>query len=261
LAFLLSISAKLIWILLFRDPAAFLWFKRPARGYQGIVYGTVVLTTIPNILVHVWALLISLENKWNSITPVGVEMAVFATVSLIPPTGFAWWMAWKFLLGAEDGEEDFQPTVKSFGAERQTVSSSDAVHNCNTFVFTDVADGFLNRAYEAQRLIPRTTTPSSITYSAEAGAISPTREERALVEEPRGLDQTPLNGQSNAPRPPRCQTIARFEYMSQSHSGFLSWFSYPIFRLILLVITTIFLIAVLVLVYEDSHYRFRTPQP
>jgi hypothetical protein len=250
-ALLLSIATKLIWICLFRDPAAFLWFRRPTRRYQWAVCATAALTTIPNILVHVWALLSSLGNKYNKYSLMGVWLAITTLVPMVPISALVWWMAWKFLLGDDDNEEDFQPTIKTFEEESRRFPFA--------LPSPEVTDGFLHRAYEAQRSI--SPTPSPVAPSIQAATVFSTGEEGASVgESQRSGQQGQVNRQSNAAEHARCQTIARFEYMPQSHSGFISWFSYPIIAVQLIVASTVHSVAVLVLLYEDSQYRFRNPQ-
>ncbi|KAI1815399.1 hypothetical protein GGS20DRAFT_543575 [Poronia punctata] len=184
---------------------------------------------------------------------------------MVPISALVWWMAWKFLFGDDDDDddddddEDFQPTIKSFGeGRRQRVGYYDQVDHGDT---REVTDGFLQRAYEAQRSIPLVPVPSPIIRPTQAVTMLPAGEERALAGERQRSDQQPLNRQqSDVPEHPQCQTIARFEYMSQSHYGFISWFSYPMIILILMITATIHSMAVLVLRYEDGQYRFRNPQ-
>ena len=121
LALSLSVAARFSWIFLFRDPSTFLQFKRPGRAYRWMVCGTVALTTLPNTLVHIWALRMALRN--DTIILSGIVAAVIAIIFLIPLIGLVWWMAWRFLLGLDESDEDFEPTVKNnvaaFEDERQ----------------------------------------------------------------------------------------------------------------------------------------------
>ena len=87
LAFSLSVAARFTWLFLFRDPAAFLQFKRPGRAYRWMVCGTVALTTLPNSLVHFWVLKVALNN--DTIVLSGVVTATLAIVFLVPLMGLA----------------------------------------------------------------------------------------------------------------------------------------------------------------------------
>ena len=52
LAFVFTMTARFIWLFLFRDPGTFLHLMRPGKAYRAAVLGTVVLTTLPNVAVH-----------------------------------------------------------------------------------------------------------------------------------------------------------------------------------------------------------------
>jgi hypothetical protein len=223
LAFSLSLAARFTWLFLFRDPAAFLTFKRPGRAYRWIVCGTVALTTLPNGLVHVWALKMALKN--DTMVAAGVVQATLAIIFLVPLMGLVWWMAWRFLLGLDESDEEFAPIVKnSMVASRgdwQHLAPAVEPYTDNVSIRwtrTVVENGYLSQAYEEQRLRAQEPPPDNST-----GHVDTPQPEEVQDEEMEELEQ-PLNEAPNATSttdaasPLRCQTIARFEYMSQIHS-------------------------------------------
>lgn len=267
LAFSLSVAARFSWIFLFRDPAAFLRFKRPGRAYRWMVCGTVVLTTLPNSLVHVWALKMALKN--DTIVLSGVVPAISAIIFLVPLTGLVWWMAWRFLLGLGESDEELEPIVKNSmavtGGERQYLAPAVEPYTDNVSIpstRTVVANGYLCQAYEEQRLRAQEPPPDR----NSAGYVETPQLEEAQNEEVEELEQ-PLNEAPNATstidiaNPPRCQTISRFEYVPQSHRGPHSWFSYPIIPLVLSICATMLLIGLPIWIHEDRQYKLRDPSP
>jgi hypothetical protein len=261
LSFSLSVAARFTWVFLFRDPAAFLQFKRPGRAYRWMVCGTVALTTLPNSLVHVWALKMALEK--DTIVLSGVVAATLAIVFLVPLMGLVWWMAWRFLLGLDESDEEFKPIVKNnmvvTGGERQQLALAVEPYTDNVSIpstRTVVANGYLSQAYEEQKLITQEPPPDR----SSAGPVeTPQLEEVEELEQP--LNEANATSITDVPNPPRCQTVARFEYLSQSHSGPHSWFSYPLIPLILSTYATILLIGLPIWIYEDRQYKLRAPSP
>jgi hypothetical protein len=231
-----------------------------------MVCGTVALTTVPNSLVHVWALKMALKN--DTIVLSGVVTATLAIVFLVPLMGLVWWMAWRFLLGLDESDEEFEPIVKNSmvvtGGERQQLASAVELYTDNVSIpstRTVVANGYLSQAYEEQRLISQGLSP----YQSSAGPVETPQLEEVHGEEVEELEQ-PLNeanatSTADVANPPRCQTIARFEYVSQSHSGPHSWFSYPLIPLILSTYATILLIGLPIWIHEDRQYKLRAPSP
>ncbi|KAG4433304.1 hypothetical protein IFR05_011224 [Cadophora sp. M221] len=259
LAFSLSAAARFTWLFLFRNPAAFLHFRRPSRAYQWAVCGTVAATTLPNGVVHVLALKAALKN--DTIVLSGVWSAILAIVFLVPLAGLVWWMAWRFLLEAKESDEEFEPTVK------QTVTVTNYIIEPYTdhapLPLSDVVgpQGYLSRAYDEQRLAEQELRPEQI-YTIPEETSPP---EEVLVEAVEGLEQ-PLSVENAATiadvvNPPRCPTRARFEHMSESHSGPHSWFSFPIFPIVLSTYATVLLIGLPIWIHEDREYKLRNPSP
>lgn len=184
LAFVLSVAARIIWLFLFRDPAAFLKFKRPRRAYRWMVWGTVVLTTLPNSLVHVWALRMALKKA--SLVRSGVMQATSAIVLWVPLMGLMWWMAWKFLLGVDDSDKEFKPIFKNSmvvtGGQRQDFAPALEPYTDDLSIpFTRrvVTNGYLAQVYEEQRL----TTQESPSDQNSAGSVETRRLEEVHREE------------------------------------------------------------------------------
>ena len=267
LAFVLSVAARIIWLFLFRDPAVFLKFKRPGGAYRWMVWGTVVLTTLPNSLVHVWALRMAFKKA--SLLRLGVVQATSAIVLWVPQIGLVWWMAWKFLLGIDESDEEFEPIFKNSmvvtGGQRQDFAPALEPYTDDLSIpFTRrvVTNGYLAQVYEEQRL----TTQESPSDQNSARSVETQRLEEVHREEVEEREQVPndapnATATTDVANAPRCQTIARFEYMSQSHSAPNSWFSIRIIPLILSTYATVHLIVLPIFIHEDRQYNLRAPSP
>jgi len=272
LSVLLGFAARFSWVFLFRDPTTFLRFKRPAREYRWMVCATLVLTTVPNGLVHIWALKAALNN--DTIVLAGVLTSILAIVFLIPLVGLVYWMAWRFLLDFSEKDEDFEPTAKpilvSTGTERQQFFHgvepyTDDISTPSTRTADPIR--YLSKAYEEQRRdVPRLITAASqsayqnSTRPAAMNRLDNTQIEGSEEVEPPS-DSLNSHSASDIVAPPRCQTIARFDYMPQSNSGPHAWFSNPLMALILAAYATILLVGLPIWIHEDREYKLRSPSP
>ncbi|KAL2066077.1 hypothetical protein VTL71DRAFT_2148 [Oculimacula yallundae] len=251
ISFLLSGGARFTWLFLFRDPAAFLDFKRPGRSYRWVVCGTVALTTLPNGVVHIWAIWMALKN--DGIVLAGIWTAILAMIFLVPLAGLVWWMAWRFLLGVEESDEDFEPTVKRGVA---VIEHLEPYSDYASAPFTSARNhrGYLSLAYDEQRLDDQEPNQEpDVTVSPE----QPHNEESESLE----IMTSEQNDDNPAetPQPLRCPTLARFEHMSESHAGPHSWFSYPIFSLVISGYAAILLIGLPIWIHQDREYKLREP--
>lgn len=232
-----------------------------------MVCATVILTTLPNSLVHIWALQMALEN--DLIVLAGVVQAILAIVFWIPVVGLVWCMAWRFLLGLGESDEEFEPIVKPSmavtGGERQHLAPASESYADDVSIpstGTMVVNGYISQAYEEQRLRAQEPSPDR----SSAGYIETSQLEEAQNEEFEELERS-LNEAPNAipptdvANPPRCQTISRFEYVPQSHRGPHSWLSYPIIPLIVSIYATVLLIGLPIWIHEDRQYKLRAPSP
>ena len=242
LAFILSVAARITWLFLFRDPGGFLGFRRPTKRYTWAVAGTLILTTLPNAVIHVWALKMALKN--DTIVYSGIISAVLAIVFLIPPTTLAWWMAWRFMLGFDESNEDFEPVIrKDFTAEyRDNPSTPHVREGC-------LAEAFRSQPFES----PRLTSDADSAGSAHSVEALPQQNLGRLQGEQQDVQELDTS------HPRRCPTKARFEYMSQRHFGLHSWLTYPIVPLIVSISGTVALISLPILIHEDRAYQLRTP--
>lgn len=59
--------------------------------------------------------------------------------------------------------------------------------------------------------------------------------------------------------PLHCRTIARFDYMCQSHVGLHSWLMYPLVSWFLAAYSTVILVMVLKFSYEDKYSKLSAP--
>jgi len=116
LAFVLCIVARSTCFFLFRDPTTFLGCERPGRKYVWLVSVTVILITLPNCLVHIWALQAAFENDFLVLA--GILSAIWACVTIVPLNCLVWWMVWKYLLTSNESRSEFEPTVKGSHVSR-----------------------------------------------------------------------------------------------------------------------------------------------
>jgi hypothetical protein len=257
LVFLSTMAARFIWLFLFRDPGAFWHFTRPGRAYKTSVLCAVVLTTLPNVILHFWSLRAAFEKE--TVVFAGIVSAMLAVIMWVPIVGFVWWMAWMFLLDSNESSEDFEPTVQ----KALTVS----VVQGPSLPYTNYApelsapsatpDESLSRAYEEQ--IFRTREAHITQYVVEPTRLPRTDDGIQLAEGSESTEETSSTSSPSASL--RCQTTARFEYLSQSHSGPHSWITFPVVPLVLTTFATILVILLPVWIYEDRHYEYRSPSP
>ena len=254
LAFCLSVGARVTWLFLFRDPAEFLHFKRPGRAYRLAVCGAVVLTTLPNGVVHIWALKMALKN--DSLVASGRWPAIVAIIFLVPLAGLVSWMAWRFLLGLEENNEEFEPTIKARSSFTMFADNPSSLR-----ARTAAADGYLSKAYEEQKLRELEVPPAHSSTQDEATTVSVEVQPDAAVNTEQPLIETNMDVFSNDTKPLRCQTIARFEHRSESHAGPHSWFSFPIYSAILSGYACVLLIGLPIWIREDRKYKLTDPSP
>lgn len=254
LALCLSVGARVTWLFLFRDPAEFLHFKRPGRGYRLAVCGTVILTTLPNGVVHVWALKTALQN--DILVASGRWPAVVAIVFLVPLAGLVSWMAWRFLLKLEENNEEFEPTRKT-----RSPFTTYADNPSSLPARTAATDGYLSKAYEEQNLRELEVSTAHSSAQDEATTVLAEVQPDAAVNPEEPLIETNVDVVSNNTKPLCCQTIARFEHRSESHAGPHSWFSFPMFPAILSGYACVLLIGLPIWIHEDRRYELRDPSP
>ena len=217
------------------------------------------MTTVPNGVVHVWALKAALKN--DTIVHAGVWSAILAIVFFVPLVGLVWWMAWRFLLEAKESDEDFEPTVKQGVAVTNFLIEPYTDHAPVTLGGAVSPQGYLSQAYNEQRLAERELHPEQISTRPDETSSPEEVQADAVESLEQSLNVDNAATDTDAVSPPRCQTMARFEHMSESHSGPHSWFSYPILPLILSTYATILLIGLPIWIHEDREYKLRDPSP
>jgi hypothetical protein len=268
LAFSLSFAARITWVFLFRDPAVFLRFKRPGRGYKWMVCATLVLTTVPNSLIHIWALKMALKN--DTIVLTGIMTSILAMVFLVLPVGLVVWMAWRFLLDFAEKDEDFEPTVNArmvaIEGERQQLAHAIELYTDDISLpstRTMVSTGYLSQAYEEQRHEQHSfiTSEPQPPFQGSSGVLVTTVREEIYDGEDEELNTVTSTSTTDVANPSRCQTTARFDYLQQSNSGPHSWFLYPLIPLILSSYATILLFGLPLWIREDRQYKLRTSSP
>ena len=206
----------------------------------------------------------------DSIVFAGVISATLAIIFLVPLVGLVWWMAWRFLLGQDESNEEFEPTcMKSLavsGRRRQQAPLpavelyTDNVSDSSTPEGV-VPKGYLSQAYEEQMGLAQEPSFQTPARPVEISSMEELHDEAmGELEQPSNEVDTPAST-TDASTPLRCQTTARFEYMSQSYTGPHSWVSYPLVPLILSACATIFLLGLPVLIHEDRQYKLRAPSP
>ncbi|PVH83488.1 hypothetical protein DL98DRAFT_107539 [Cadophora sp. DSE1049] len=191
--------------------------------------------------------------KNDTVVLSGVWAGTLAIILLVPLAGLVSWMAWRFLLGLEESDEEFEPTVK------YCLSITPYTDNPSPFsARTEVSPGYLSQAYEEQKL--REHEVPSVQSVARPEEL-PTVEEAQIDAVQETLVEANADVPHDVAKPLRCQTIARFEHMAESHSGPHSWFSFPIIPLILSAYAALLLIGITIWIYEDRQYKLRDPSP
>lgn len=253
-SFVLSIGARFTWVFLFREPDQFAGFKRPRKGYRYAVIATAAATTLPNAVLHVWAL----KMAWIAAADVfaGVTNAVIAIIFWIILIGVVWWMALTLLLSGEDG--DFEPVVR-LKRRNSTILNIEPYTDDPTMpggrLNIIVENGYLATAFEEQRECLTAARRSPLNGTSEGTQnVQPRNENISTSGDP---NQLLANHEITAPL--RCQTIARYEYMPLN-VGPHSWGSFPLIPLVLISYATGMLIVQLLLLREDRRLaKFRTP--
>ena len=178
-------------------------------------------------------------------------------------------MAWKFLLGVDESDEEFEPTFKNSmvvtGEQSQDLAPALELYTNDLpipFTRRVVMNGYLAQAYEEQRFTTQESpSDQNTTESVESQRLEEVHREEVEEREQVLNDAPDATSTTDVANPPRCQTKARFEYMWQSHSGPHSWLSSRIIPLILSSYATVLLIVLLILVHEDRKYDLRAPSP
>ncbi|KAH7417860.1 hypothetical protein BKA64DRAFT_700412 [Cadophora sp. MPI-SDFR-AT-0126] len=192
--------------------------------------------------------------KNDAIVLSGVWAATLAVLFLVPLAGLVSWMAWRFLLGLEESDEEFEPTVKH-GLSITPYTDNPSLSSTRT----EVLPAYLCQAYEEQKLREHEILSfEGIANPEEIPALEGELQIDAIQET---LSEANTNLPDEVAGPLRCQTIARFEHMSESHCGPHSWFSFPIIPIILSSYATLLLIGLTIWVHEDREYKLRDPSP
>jgi hypothetical protein len=251
----MSCAARLAWTFLFREPDRFLGARRPSAGYQLLVVGTVEMTTLPNLVLHVWALSrarVAVRSVYAGV--VNAAVALFFWIALVV---LVHRMAWVFLL--KDDGADFEPSLArtvggSLTATAAIPYSDEPLYGHGT---SNTPSGYLSAAFAKQRDDLETTATMTISERLSESARVPVSSGDTMQTDERSQNEQDIQypGQSV-----RCKTIARFEYMTQAHTGAHSWWSYPIIPVALSSYVTIILIMLLILIHDDRKLP-RDPSP
>jgi hypothetical protein len=251
----MSWAARLAWTFLFREPDRFLGARRPSARYKLLVVGTVEMTTLPNLVLHVWAL--SRARAAVRGVYAGVANAAAALFFWITLLVLVHRMAWVFLL--KDDGADFEPSLaRTVGGSLSAIAavpySDEPLYGHRT---SNTPSGYLSAAYAKQRDDLETRATMTIREMPSENARVPvsTGDTMQTDEGSQNEQNDPYSGQLV-----RCKTIARFEYMTQAHTGAHSWWSYPIFPVAFSSYATIILIMLLTLIQDDRKLP-RDPSP
>ncbi|CAO2649626.1 Nn.00g070110.m01.CDS01 [Neocucurbitaria sp. VM-36] len=243
-AFVLSFAARFCWVFLFRESGTYLGLRRPSWTYKTAVVSTAILTTLPTWYVHIWAL--KEAQRIPSIVNAGLVSAIIAIVLLVPLTALLWWMTWRFSLRTDDEDANFEPTVAK--NRLRGIETREGAGTSQSAPYTDepqqstlneaTTSGTLAKAYEEQRRLC-TPIPEDQQTAGNDSSVN------QAVEQIEGQEAVVMSDISaNATEEPnriewiRCPTTARYDYMSENHSGGHSWFFQPFIPLILTVYAT-----------------------
>lgn len=108
LVVLLSVSSRVIWQYLFRDPYQFLHFRRPSRAYRGAIYTVSAATIIPIFILHFP--IIYINFKADRTTNISYYQSILCLIVLLALCAYYLWMVHSFLLG-DDHDAQYEPTA------------------------------------------------------------------------------------------------------------------------------------------------------
>lgn len=276
-AILLSLTARLSWTFLFRDPAQFAGLRRPGLNYRWTVIAVCGTTTVPNLCVHAVVLGKSfrgLGEKDASLmaAKVGFVISVLQISLLLGACALCVWMFWRFLVDWED--EMYDPCVKSELDERDLRRAveesepalepySDTPHSPIYFGQGTATIGFLAAAYTKQRIEASTAVQESersyLRDIPRGSTVEQDHREGTLENRDISISDAPIFAEDRSPASLRCPTVARYEYMDKNHTGVHSWLSYPLISACIFTYSSILSIPMIMFVNETQHSK--TPSP
>ncbi|KAH7074908.1 hypothetical protein BKA63DRAFT_596694 [Paraphoma chrysanthemicola] len=231
-------TARFIWVFLFREPDRFFGILRPSWKYQSLVVGTVEMTTVPGVVLHVFALKRARVEARDVYA--GVVNAVAALGFWVLLTGVVHWMAWVFL--GREGGGVFEPVVGMGDAPIVAVNNTPYLDEpFDGAVGSTAGGGYLSAVYAKQR------------DGSGMGGVMATRQNSTGEEATRSTNEESNNEQNGqvSDRSRRCETVAKFNYMTQAHAGGHSWWSQPIIPVTLATCGTVILILLMILIHDD----------
>jgi hypothetical protein len=260
LVVLLSVSSRVIWQYLFRDPYQFLHFRRPSRAYRGAIYTVSAATIIPIFILHFP--IIYINFKADRTTNISYYQSILCLIVLLALCTYYIWMVHRFLL-SDDHDAQYEPTVSLLDEVNTAVLEpySDDPPSTSVEESSSPLSGHLASAYALQQAISPLRTHAHTQEHDDLGSqpatIPPETELEATVSTAISTtDSTASTSSINQPGAPlRCATIAKFDYMPENRVGPHSWFSYHFATTMLGISSTVVLVLVWQLIYEDKHSR------
>lgn len=260
LVVLLSIFSRVIWQYLFRDPDQFLHFRRPSKRYRRAVYTISAVTVIPIFILHFP--IIYIDSKADRTTNISYYQSILCLTVLLALCSYYLWMVRRFLL-SNDIDEQYEPTVPLL--EQADATALDPYRDDPAITSVDelssTQSGHLASAYTLQQAIsPLLTNVQTQDHddssSREATAIPESGHTATVLTTISPTDTTASTSSASQPRTPlRCPTVARFDYMPENRVGPYSWFSYHFATALLVTFSTLVLVLVWKLIYQDKRSR------
>jgi hypothetical protein len=276
-AILLSLTARLSWTFLFREPAQFAGLRRPGLKYRWTVLTVCGTTTVPNLCVHVVVLRRSFQGLGEK--EAGLMAAKVGAVTSVLQIGLLWgacvlcvWMVWRFLVDWED--ELYDPCMKGGsdgrGIRRAIEESEPALEPYSDTPHSPVYHGqgtaaisFLAAAYKKQKIEASTAaqeperryqqdTPCCSIIEQEHGEGRPENQDIST-------SGAPISAEVQSLSPLRCPTVARYDYMKENHTGANSWLFYPLIPAVIFTYSTLLSIPMVIFINETQHTK--TPSP
>jgi hypothetical protein len=254
--FILNQVNRRIWSDIFRDPSRLFGHRRPSRQYQRAAYLTLLLTTVPNLVLQIWLCVLGrdlwLQSRWarNSLI---LQILLYILLCTL-----VWWQAKIYLL-EDDGEENFEPTTQL---------------ECNSFVpYSDDYSDELPVISLSQDNLDVTirsfkaAESSSYLAIAHAQQLKVFSDQRTLLdlrndatESPHEPITTTLAAESSATNQTttKCMTTARFDYMPESRYGPHSWLQSYLCTISLVVGGSLHLVLTTWLSFTDMRTRFES---
>ncbi|KAH8749109.1 hypothetical protein F5883DRAFT_581702 [Diaporthe sp. PMI_573] len=200
-AVLIAIATRIVWHALFKNPYAFLGYRRPGTPYR---------RTVPALILHV----AMIRASAKALRPLMVDLmvdfiqSIMALVLLLTAIALYIWMLQRFLLRHNN---DYEPTAPLPVPEENTTPS------VRQLAPRPSPSGHLSRAYARQRSHIHRRGEEGQGRCSQVADAAASRGATASGTASPSQSTTPVpSASSQPPRPLKCRTIARFDYLPHS---------------------------------------------